>query len=195
MRSIIIFFTALIFTTAIAQAQTQDLKNLESFENVALEGNIRLYLENGSKPHLRLEAKKGYHISEYDVEVRNNTLYIKYNSYEHGWSSTPKLYVYLTHPGIHSLDMDGLVHVNSTDTFKTDRLVIKGDGLIRGELDVTVNELKIGLDGMCKMTVVGQAEYADLRVDGLGKIDARGLRADKYHQSSDGLASIKVGGN
>lgn len=193
MRSIIIFFAAFLLTVSFTQAQSEDLENLAPFEDIVLEGNIRLYLENGSKSHVRLEAKKQYHIAEYDVEVRNGTLHIKYNSYENGWGSTPKLYVYLTHPGIHGIDMDGLVHINSTDTYRSERVAIKGDGLIRGELDITVDELKIDLDGMCKMTVVGQADYAELRVDGLGKIDARGLRADKYHQSSDGIASIKVG--
>ena len=193
MRSIIIFLGAFLLTTSFTYAQSRQLADLEPFENIDLEGNIRLYLENGSKTDVRLEAKKDYHIAEYDVEVRNGTLYIKYDTYDNGWGSTPKLYVYLTHPGIHRIDMDGLVHINSTDTYKSDRLAINGDGLIRGELDLTVSELKIGLDGMCKMTVVGQADYADLRVDGLGKIDARGLRADKYHQSSDGIASIKVG--
>ena len=193
MRRFILISAVFLLSASFVYAQSRELRDLEAFENVDLDGNIRLYLENGSKTSVRLEAKKDYHIAEYDVEVRNGTLYIKFNDYDHGFSSTPKLYVYLTHPGIQRIDMDGLVHVNSTNTYKSDRLTIKGDGLIRGDLDVTVNELKIGLDGMCKMTVVGYADYADLSVDGLGKIDARGLRADQYQQSSDGIASIKVG--
>ena len=192
MRKLIIISTVFLFTASLIHAQSREFNDLEPFENVSLDGNIRLNLEYGSATSLILEAKKEHHLSEYDVEVRNGTLYIRVN--DRGYGSTPKLTVNLTHPGIQQLDMDGLVHVNSTNTYKSEKLVIQGDGLIKGDLDVTVNELKIGLDGMCKLTVVGYADVADLRLDGLGKIDARGLRADQYNHSSDGIASIKVGG-
>ena len=88
--------------------------------------------------------------------------------------------------------VDGLVSMYAENTLKGQSLRVKGDGMIRGDLDVIVDRLKLELEGMCKMTVVGRTKESDLSVTGMGKIDARGLRTEKLYQSTDGMASIKV---
>ena len=192
MRTLGLLSLSLLLSFHFVQAQNRQELDLEPFENVEVDGNVRIYVEYAETPQVTLEAKKSYHFDEYEVEVRNNTLYVSHKEHWDDFDSTPKIEVYLQHPGIEELDMEGLVSVYFRDTMRTENLAIKGDGLIRGELDVIVDKLYVNLDGMCKMSVVGRANESDLRVDGMGKIDARGLQTKRIYQSSDGLASIKV---
>ena len=191
MKKIGILGLSLLMGMGLLHAQATQEYNLGSFDNIDLDGNIRLYLEYDKKPSVVIEAKKDYYIDDYEVEVRHNTLIIRHDEHGDSWGSTPKINVYVAHPGIHELDMDGLVSVYTKDVVKTERLKIKGDGLIRGDIDVIVDRLIIGLDGMGKMTVVGRATESDLSVDGMGSIDARGLQG-RITSSTDGLASIKT---
>ena len=191
MKKLILFGLAFTLALGAAYAQVRQEISVEEFENVDLDGNIRLYLQSSSKAEVVIEAKKEAHIADYDIEFRNGTLSIKHAGDRFG--STPKIDVYVTHPGLYKVDVDGLVHVYTNDPVESKRFKLKGDGMIRGEIEVNVDELEIALDGMCKLSVAGEAEFSDLSLDGMGKIDARGLSTSKYNQQSYGLASIKVG--
>ena len=191
MRKIGLLGLSLVMGMGLLCAQVTQEYKLESFDNVDLDGNIRLYLEYSKETSVVIEAKKDYYIDDYEVEVRGNTLYIGHDHDSGSWGNTPKIEVIIKHPGIHKLDMDGLVSVYTKDALRTETLRIKGDGLIRGDIDVVVDRLIIGLDGMGKMTVVGRATESDLSVDGMGSIDARGLQG-RIHSSTDGLANIRT---
>ncbi|MEK6153850.1 DUF2807 domain-containing protein [Flavobacteriaceae bacterium 3-367] len=193
MKNSILTLTVLLLAAHFSFAQSRQILQLDSFENVDLDGNIRLFLEQGTTPVVELEAKKERHLAEYYVEVRNGTLFIQHRE-EEGFRSAPKIHVYLSHPGISGLEMDGLIHVVSTAPVESETLRIKGDGLIKGDLEVNVKTLKIGLDGLCTMYLSGHADEADLQLNGMGKIDARELETAELRKSADGLARVRVGG-
>lgn len=193
MKKSILTLTVLLLAAHFAMAQSREVLQLGPFENVDLDGNIRLFLEQGTTPTVELEAKKERHLAEYRVEVRNGTLYIQHWE-EERFRSAPKIHVYLSHPGITGLDMDGLIYVVSTDPVESEDLRIKGDGLIKGDLEVNVQSLAVGLDGLCTLYLSGSADEANLRLDGMGKIDARGLDTAELKKSADGLARVRVGG-
>lgn len=190
MKKFVLLGLSLILGSGLLFAQVRQEFDLESFDKVDLDGNVRLFLEYDQNPGVIIEAKKDQYIDEYKVGVRNSTLYIHHDADSY-WGSTPKILVYLKHPGISELDMDGLVSVYSKDAVRSEDLRIKGDGLIRGDIEVNVDRLDIGLDGMGNFTVEGKARESNLSVDGMGKIDARQLEG-RIHSSTDGLASIKT---
>ena len=191
MKNIGLLGVIFMLTLGLAYAQNKQEFQVKPFDKVYMEGNIRLFLETDKKPNVTIEARKSYHVDAYYIETRNRTLYVKYKGDDYGFGSTPRIEVYVSHPGIQGLEMDGLVTVVSNDPVRSEQLRIKGDGLIRGELEVDVDKLDIGLDGLCKLTVSGSADESDLRLDGMGKIDARGLQTTALYKSVDGLASIK----
>lgn len=98
----------------------------------------------------------------------------------------------MTHPELKGIDVDGLVYIYSVDPVSGDSFSVKGDGLIKGEIEVDVKELRVDLDGLCSMSFSGKADESDLRLDGMGKINARDLETSKVYKSADGLSSIKV---
>ncbi len=185
----LVFMLALSFS----YAQNRQTPKLEDFENVEVEGYIRLFLQKAETSSVVLEAKDEEDMEAYEVSVNGKTLIINRREKNNGFKSTPKLTVYVKHPGISSLDMEGMVSVATKDVVKGESLRIKGDGMIRGDMEIIVDRLKIDLDGMCKMTITGRALESDLSVDGMGKIDARGFYSKKMRQSSDGMTSIKTG--
>jgi hypothetical protein len=193
MKKLSVLSLVFILALSFSYAQNRQTPKLGDFENVEVEGNIRLFLENAEASSVVLEAKDEEDLEAYKVSVSGKTLIIHQRERNYGFKSTPKLTVYVKHPGIRSLEMDGLVSVTTKGVVRSESLRIMGDGMIRGDMEIIVDRLKIDLDGMCKMTITGRALESDLSVDGMGKIDARGFYSKKIRQSSDGMASIKTG--
>ncbi len=175
--------------------ETQHLE--ETFDNVRLDGNVRLYLKQGAETNVSIEAKSERKLSDYRINVQNNTLYIQLREKQRNGGtrkrhSAPKIKVYLTHPELKGIDMEGLVSAYSVDPITSDSFSVRGDGLIRGKIEVNVQELRVDLDGLSSMRFFGRADESDLHVDGMGKINARDLETAKVYKSVDGLSRIKV---
>lgn len=190
MKKASLVLATLLFTVGSAFGQHRETLNVEAFDQIKLDGNIRLYVEEHSEPVVEVEARREHHFDEYRMEVRSGTLYITHR--DHGFRSSAKIHVYVGHPELEGIDADGLVHIYSKGPIRGDSFYIKGDGLIRGDVEVEVEELKVDLDGFCSMSFAGTAEESDLRLDGLGGIDARDLLTSEVHKSADGLARIRV---
>lgn len=190
MKKTSLVLAVLLFTVCSAFGQHRETLNVPSFDHIKLDGNIRLYIEQHSEAVVEVEARKEYHLDEYRMEVRGGTLHIK--ARDNGFRSTAKIRVYIGHPELQSIDADGLVHIYSKGPIQGDSFYIKGDGMIRGEVEVEVEQLKVDLDGFCSMSFAGTASESDLRLDGLGGIDARDLLTDEVQKSAEGLARIRV---
>lgn len=182
--------------SAIGQ-HTETLNIEEAFDKIQLDGNIRLYLKEGSEAKVNLETKNERKMDDYQITVQNNTLYIGLRKKQrYGGSrkrhSAPKIKVNLTHPELKGINVEGLVYVYSIDSISSDSFSVKGDGLIRGKIEVDVQRLEVDLDGLCSMKFSGKADESDIRVDGMGRINARHLETSKVHKSADGLTSISI---
>lgn len=190
MKKINLLLAFMLLLSASVFAQHREELKTTDFDYVQLEGNIRLYLEQGPKVELDIEARKAYYLDDYRIRVRNNVLYVQVRDDNSG--STPKLKIYLTHPELKGVDVDGLVHVNTNGPIQGKEFGLKGDGLIKGHVDLDVEYLKVDLDGMCFMSFSGKADESVLRLDGLGRINARDLVTDQVSKSAEGLAGILV---
>ncbi len=198
MKKASLLLAGLLLTVCNVIAQYTETLNIEeAFDNVRLDGNVRLYLKEGSGTKVSLETRNEQKMEDYRITVQNNTLYIglrekQRNGGSRKRHSAPKIKVNLTHPGLKGINVDGLIHVYSVDPVSSDSFSIKGDGLIRGEIEVDVQKLEVDLDGLCSMRFSGKADEANLRLDGMGRINARDLETSEVHKSADGLTSIRI---
>lgn len=190
MKKRITLLGVLFLAIGLINAQHRETMALESFDYVQLDGNIRLFIDQGNREILTVQARKSRFLDDYRIRVRNNTLYV---SLRDNVRSAPKIKLYLEHPGLKGIDADGLVHINSEDTITGDDFTIKGDGFIRGEVKVDVRRLKVDLDGFCFMGLSGKADICDFDLDGFGRINAGELLSTEVSKSADGLAGIKTG--
>ena len=189
MKKVSLLGIIILLTVSSAIGQHKKALALEAFDKVQIDGNVRLYLEQGAETIVGLEVKKEHYFYDYKIVVRHNTLYIGLR--DKHVNTAPKLKVYLTHPALKGIDMDGLVHVNSVDPVTGESFYIKGDGYIRGTVEVDVQKLRVDLDGFCSMSFSGKADISDFRLDGMGRINARGLETSEVYKRAEGLASIK----
>lgn len=190
MKRTSLFFGLIFLTVISAFTQHRETKEFERFDLIKLDGNIRLYLVQASDIKVDFEARRASHLDDYRIEVKNKTLYIQY--YDTGFGSTPKIKVYIEHPELKGIDADGLVHVNSKNTITGESFAIKGDGLIKGEVDVDVEKLRVDLDGLCFMSFNGKADKSYLRLDGLDRINASDLESLEIDKAAEGLAGIRL---
>lgn len=198
MKKLSLVFAVILLTICSVVGQYTNTQNIEeTFDKIRLEGNIRLYLKQGSETKVSLETRNQQKMENYNITVKNNTLHVRLHEKQHqGGSrsrhSAPKIKINLTHPDLKGIDVDGLVSVYSINPISGDSFIVKGDGFIRGDIEVDVQRLEVDLDGLCSIRISGNADESDLRLDGMGRIKARNLETSKVYKSAEGLTSIKV---
>ncbi|TMM57280.1 hypothetical protein FEE95_12400 [Maribacter algarum] len=190
MKKVNLLLAAILLMVGAVNAQYNKTIKGKTFDRIKLDGNIRLYLEQGPEVELDIKARKPHYVDDYSIGVRNNVLYIQVRNNHSG--ATPKLKIFLKHPQLKGVDVDGLVHVNTTGPIKGEEFKLKGDGLIRGHVDLDVEYLKVDLDGMCFMSISGKADRSVLQLDGLGRINAGDLETIEVSKSAEGLAGIRL---
>lgn len=198
MKKVSLFLAVMLLAVSSVMGQYSETQNIEeAFENVQLDGNVRLYLKQGSEIKVDIDARNEQKLKDYKITVQNNTLFIglrekRIKGGARKRYSTPKIKVYLTHPELKGINVEGLVYVNSIDPVSGDTFSVKGDGYIKGKIEVDVQRLEVDLDGFCSMSFSGKADESSLRLDGMGKINARNLETTQVNKSADGLSTIKI---
>lgn len=198
MKKVSLFLAVMLLAVSSVMGQYSETQNIEeAFENVQLDGNVRLYLKQGSEIKVDIDARNEQKLKDYKITVQNNTLFIglrekRIKGGPRKRYSTPKIKVYLTHPELKGINVEGLVYVNSIDPVSGDTFSVKGDGYIKGKIEVDVQRLDVDLDGFCSMSFSGKADESSLRLDGMGKINARNLETTQVNKSADGLSTIRI---
>ncbi|PCJ94806.1 MAG: hypothetical protein COA50_10465 [Flavobacteriaceae bacterium] len=172
-------------------AQNSEIRSLATFDKIKLDGNARLYLIKSDTPSIKLETRKNVYLGNYVTEVRNGTLYLHFER-RHRRNNDRKVDIYLSYTTLNNIDVDGFIRLESYQALTMDQLVIKGDGFIKGDIIVDVNDLSIDLDGFCGLTVSGKANSVDLKIDGFGKINAKHLETTRAHTDADGFSKIRI---
>ncbi len=167
----------------------KETRNLESFDKVNLEGRVELHLERDSYHSMEIMTKNAADMVDLVTEVRNGELYI-YHEQECGNCKKPKFIIYLTHSGISDLTLNGIVKLISDDGISQKDLVISGDGILNGNLEVSVNNLSVDLNGISNMYISGYADTSNLKIAGIGLINAGSLETKSGENVSEGLAII-----
>ncbi|CAN0584478.1 unnamed protein product, partial [Ectocarpus sp. 12 AP-2014] len=103
---------------------------------------------------------------------------------------TPEYDMYLNHTGISDIDLTGVIKLISDDGISNTHLTIHGNGILRGNLDVSVTDLSLDLKGISNMSVSGDADTSDLKIAGIGMINASGLKTKSGKNVSKGIAMI-----
>ncbi len=164
-------------------------RNLERFDTINLVGNVELHLKRNSSHSMEIMAKNTSDIAGLITEVRNGELYI-YNEQDCDNCKNPKYIIYLNHSGISDLNLTGIITLISDDEISQKDLVISGDGILNGNLDVSVTNLSVDLKGISNIYISGYADTSNLKVAGIGMINAASLKTKSGKNVSEGIAFI-----
>lgn len=183
----IILFGILFSSCSITNEK--ETRNLERFDKVNLVGNVELHLERNSYHSMEVMAKNAFDIADLITEVRNGELYI-YNEKDCDNCKNPKYIIYLNHSGISDLSLTGKIKLISDDGISQKDLVISGDGILNGNLEVSVNNLSVDLKGISNIYISGYADTSNLKITGIGMINAARLKTKSGQNVSEGIALI-----
>ncbi|MGC1516342.1 MAG: DUF2807 domain-containing protein, partial [Maribacter sp.] len=103
---------------------------------------------------------------------------------------TPKYIIYLNHSGISDLTLTGVIKVISDDVISQNDLTIRGDGILNGDLEVSVTTLNVDLKGITHIKISGYTDTSNLKVTGIGMINATRLSTQNDQNVSEGIALI-----
>ncbi len=167
----------------------KETRNLERFDKVNLVGRVELHLEINSYHSMEIMTKNASDIANLITEVHNGELYI-YHEKDCDNCKTPKYIIYLNHSGISDLTLTGKITFISDDGISQKDLVISGDGILNGNLEVSVNNLSVDLKGISNMYISGYADTSNLKIAGIGMINAANLKTKSSEKVSEGIAII-----
>ncbi len=188
-KEYIIRLLVLFCTYGLVTAQTSEEYDLESFSNANISGNVELHLISSNQPSVKIEAKNKAIPKQYTMGVKNKEFFLHHNN-DTTDDNTSKIVVYLHHNGIQTLRLKGIINVISENDLDQTELTIEGEGMIKGDITVSVKNLNVSLSGIIKMTVSGNAENATLNIEGIGKINTKRLVTEKLKKNGQGLVAI-----
>ena len=189
-KYIFITLLGILFNScSISTTKEKETRKLERFDKVNLIGRVELHLERNSYHSMEVLTKNTSDMADLITEVRNGELYI-YHKEDCDNCKNPKYIIYLNHSGISNLTLTGMITLISDDGISQKDLVISGDGILNGNLEVSVNKLSVDLKGISNMYISGYADTSNLKVAGIGMINAWSLKTKSGKRVSEGIAAI-----
>lgn len=126
------------------------------FDKVAISTGINLYLEQGSKEYLKIEAEDNI-IRNITTEVNGGKLVVKFRNLLVGVSAREPINVYLTVINLKELDASSGTSISSKE-INTDTLKIDISSGAAGEMAVKANFIDVNLSSGSTLKISGIAE-------------------------------------
>lgn len=170
-------------------------RSVSGFDKVAISSGMNLYLEQGSKEYLKVEAEDNI-IRNIITEVKNGKLVIKYKNLIGGISAKEPVNVYLTVINLKELDASSGAVIGSKE-INTDSLKIVISSGAEGEMVVKANSCKVNLSSGSTLKLSGTAETQEANLSSGVEYRAADLisRNAKIIVSSGASAKVSVSDN
>jgi hypothetical protein len=189
MRKQILFCLIVLICNYSILAQQTETRILEEFNKVNVEGRIVLHLVESDSNNIKINVKEGVEVSGLTTSVYNGELFIHQKERN---NDDPEYIVYLSYNTVNDFTLKGTITLFSDSAIDQPNLKIDGSGIIKGKIEVLVENLNIYSSGISNITVSGRANTVSLIVEGIGKINARKLNFNRIQRKASGFARIKL---
>lgn len=193
---IVIFLFSLSLSTLNSYAFFQNIKketrDVGTFESIGLGISADLYLTQGSKTELILEAEADI-LERIETDVKNGKLRIYFEK----WRTLryKRVKIYITTPTINGLSVSGSGDIIAQTPIETDNISfsISGSGSINIE-DLVTGDVGSSISGSGTIQLGGSESVAslDLSISGSGKLVAENLEVEEFSGRISGSGSCKV---
>lgn len=191
MQKKLIYLIALLLTASLCLAQSNETRNLETFNKVSVGQSITLILIQGNKNEAVLEVS-GADAGDVLTEVFGNRLNIKmrgnrsYNNID--------VVVYLTFKEISALEVSSSASVTSEQMVKSTNLDVSVSSSGRAKLMMECESLTVDISSAGKLELTGEAFRQNVNISSSGKYIATKLKSNEVdiEVSSAGSAEIHV---
>jgi len=186
--SAVFLVTGATLVSANASSSVDELRNVEAFTKLKLEGSLDIILTQDNKTEVKVEgdAESVKHVV---TEVKNGTLYVHPEEDYHG-NISAKVYVHA--PSIEAVKINGSGDVTATNTITSSdlALAVQGSGDIK--MDVKVTNLAAAIQGSGDISLTGSAGTGTVSLNGSGDLRAKGLNAKNMSVTTTGSADCTI---
>jgi hypothetical protein len=170
-----------------------DERNLSGISQVKISGVMNLYLNQGDNESLRIEGDEKA-ISLLEINENGDLLEIGYKEEDNVKNIFEDFSpdIYLTISDLRKLSFDGVVNIESENTFQVEELIITGDGIGKINLEIEAKMIDATFNMMGTIVLRGNVETIKLSNEGMGKIDASKLIAQNMTLTSSGIGRVEV---
>lgn len=178
-----------VFATGLF-AQKTEIRELKSFEKLAVHTSGNVYLTQGTEQRVELRGDDEL-LQSIVTDVEGGKLTIRTN--KNSWfGSQDKLDVYITMPEVRSITLSGSARLKGENTFKSDeiKLAISGSGSMSVTLEAS--QLDLAISGSGRMDLDGSANEAKIAISGSGGLKAENLKAKDYTIKISGSGSCRI---
>jgi hypothetical protein len=170
-----------------------DERNLSGISQVKISGVMNLYLNQGDNESLRIEGDEKA-ISLLEINENGDLLEIGYKEEDNVKNIFEDFSpdIYLTISDLRKLSFDGVVNIESENTFQVEELIIIGEGIGKIDLEIEAKMIDATFNMMGNIVLRGNVETIKLSNEGMGKIDASKLISQNMTLSSSGIGKVEV---
>lgn len=188
-----------VFTINSIRAENGNRK-VETFSEISLNVPAKLYLTQGNKQSVRIEAKSAT-LEEIITEVKGRRLTIRFpnkNKFKRNFNPG-KIEIYITVPEVGALGVSGSGDIVVEDLkARILEMAVSGSGNIEIE-DLDSKKVKASISGSGNVNIGngGVAEELAISISGSGNFNGKGFEADEVvvRTSGSGNASVKSNGS
>jgi hypothetical protein len=163
-------------------------RQISSFNSLEVGGAFRVFLTQGEKESLTVEADENL-LEVIKTSVVGNTLKI---STTEDISNSEALNIYLTITDLKEMEISGACKISCESKLKLNDLDMECSGASDIDLELAVNNMELEFSGASQIDMFGSANEVSLELSGASDLDALELETDKLTADISGAANAKV---
>ena len=171
--------------------RVSDERSLEAVSRVDIKGVINLILSQSDNPTLRIEGDEAM-ISKLKISQTGDLLELNFDEDAKDLFENSTLDVYLSVGDLKEFEFDGVGNIKTESTLKLNELILKGSGVGNIFLQVEAKKIDSDFDLLGNLKLEGNVEEISLSNEGIGNVDASGLRSKKMTLVSSGIGRVDV---
>ncbi len=165
-------------------------RSISSFSKLSIHGVFNLYLSQGDKESLRIEADEQT-MDKITTRNEGEQLIIEL---EEGFElfDRDQINIYLTITELDSFEFEGVGNIKTETVLRLKELNLKGDGVGNTKLELEADRIDAEFNLVGNLTLSGKVETINLENNGLGNLDATDLKSQYMTVESNGIGSVEV---
>ncbi len=165
-------------------------REISSFNKIELTGVFNVFLSQKNKESLKIEADENI-LPLILTSVENGVLTIKWKD-NSTISKMKKINIYISFVDISKLSTDGVGMMDCFGKLKLKDLELDLKGAGKTRLNLESDKLSINSEMVGALILEGAAKDVHVKHNGIGVLEAFGLKAEKLNLDSDGVGKAEV---
>jgi len=163
-------------------------EDVDKFTRLDISGNFNVFLKEGKKPGLRIEADENL---QEIIKVRQSGSLLIIDARENILRAKKKN-LYITYTDLERVELNGAIDIRSESTIEVRSLSIFCSGASDMRLDILANKLHIDVSGATDCDLEGKVDIAELELSGAGDFNAIDMETKEMTVEMSGAGHARV---